>query len=74
MVVLDGFLHGMVERNPPLSARKFLKHNMPMLIEETGRKYGGEGYKTARELSKAFRSSIKLAENLKRRKRDIMKL
>jgi len=69
MLILDGFLHGMVERNPPLSARKFLKHNLPMLIEETGRIYEREGYKTAKELKKAIQLSIKLAENLKRRKR-----
>ncbi len=74
MLIVDGLLHGLVEMNPPLSARKFLKHNIPRLIEETGRICGGEGYRTARELSKAFQSSIKLAENLRRRKRAMMSL
>ena len=73
MLMLDGFLHGMVEMNPPLSFRKFLKHNVPMLIEEVGRTYGAESYGTAREFSKAFRLSTKLIENLKRRKRAISK-
>jgi hypothetical protein len=53
--------------NPPQSARKFLKHNLPMLIEETGRICGGEGYKNAKELGKAIQSSMKLAENLRKR-------
>jgi len=44
-----------------------------MLIEEFGRTYGIEGYRTARELSKAFRSSTKLTESLKRRKGALMK-
>jgi hypothetical protein len=74
MLIIDGFLHGLIERNPPLSARKFLKHNIPMLIEETGRIYGGEGYKTAKELRKAIQPSIRLAENLKKRKKVLMKL
>jgi len=68
MLILDGLLHGLVERNPPLSVRKFLRHNIPMLIEEVGRTYGREGYKAAKELRKAIQSSIKLAQNLRRRK------
>jgi len=66
MLIIDGFLHGLVERNPPLSVRKFLKHNVPMLIEEAGREYGKEGYKAAKELRKAVQSSLKLAEKLKK--------
>jgi len=73
MLILDGFLHGLVEMNPPQSARKFLKHNIPTLIEETGRTYGKEGYKTAKELRKAMQLSMKLAENLKRREKALMK-
>ena len=68
MLILDGFLHGLIERDPPLSARKFLKHNIPRLIEEIGRTYGKEGYKAAKELGKAVRSSIRQVENLRRRK------
>jgi hypothetical protein len=67
MLILDGFLHGLVEMNPPQSARKFLKHNLPMLIEQTGRTCQGEGYESAKELAKAIQSSIKLAENLRKR-------
>ena len=72
ILILDGFLHRLVERKTPLSARKFLKHNIPMLIEEIGRSYGTEGYKTAKELRKAINLSMKLAESLKRRKRTPM--
>jgi len=68
MLIIDGFLHGLVERNPPLSVRKFLRHNIPMLMEEVGRTYGREGYKAAKELRKAIQSSIELAQNLRRRK------
>jgi len=74
ILIVDGFIHGLVERNPPLSIRKFLKHNLPMLIEEVSRTYGREGYKTARELRKAVKASIELAERLKRRKDASMKL
>jgi len=64
MLMLDGLLHGTVEMNPPLSVKKFLKHNVPRLIEEVDGTYGTEGYRTAREFSEAFRSSTKLIENL----------
>ena len=70
-MIVDEDMAELVEMNPPLSARKFLKHTIP--IEEAGGAYGGEGYRTTRELSKAVRSTIKLAENLKRRKQAPMK-
>ena len=32
--VVDTFLHGLVEQDPPLSARKFLKYTVPKLIQQ----------------------------------------
>jgi hypothetical protein len=32
--ILDGFLHVMVERNPSLSVRKFLIHNLPLFVKQ----------------------------------------
>jgi len=32
-IVLDGFLHALVEQNPPLTIRKFIRHNLPRLIK-----------------------------------------
>jgi hypothetical protein len=32
--VLDGLLHGLVERNPPVSVRKFVKYNLPEIIKK----------------------------------------
>ena len=34
LIILDGFLHAMVERNPSLSVRKFLIHNLPVLVKQ----------------------------------------
>jgi len=36
-VLLDGFLHALVEQNPSESFRKFLKYNLPRLIKELER-------------------------------------
>ena len=33
-ILLDGLLHGLVEQNPPLTIRKFVKYNLPKLIEQ----------------------------------------
>ncbi len=33
-LLLDGLLHGVVERNPPESVMKFIHHNLPTLLEE----------------------------------------
>ncbi len=33
-ILLDGFLHGLVERNPSESTRKFLVYNLPKLIKQ----------------------------------------
>jgi len=32
LLILDGFLHSLVEQNPPLSVRKFLRYNLPRLV------------------------------------------
>lgn len=33
-ILLDGFLHGLVERDPSESTRKFLVYNLPELIKQ----------------------------------------
>jgi hypothetical protein len=33
-VLVDGILHGLVEQNPPVSVRKFVKFNLPLLIKQ----------------------------------------
>ena len=32
-MILDGFLHALIKQNPPLSIRKFIRHNLSKLIE-----------------------------------------
>jgi len=33
-VLVDGILHGLVEQNPSLTFRKFIRHNLPKLIDK----------------------------------------
>ncbi len=33
-ILLDGFLHGLVEQNPPESVLKFLRYNLPTILDE----------------------------------------
>lgn len=37
-VLVDGILHGMVEKDPPESLRKFVKYNLPKIVKEIARK------------------------------------
>lgn len=32
-VLVDGLLHGLIEQNPPESALKFLRYNLPAIID-----------------------------------------
>jgi len=34
LILIDTLLHALTERNPPLTIRKFLRHNLSQLIEE----------------------------------------
>jgi hypothetical protein len=34
LIFLDGFLHSLVEKNPPLSVRKFITYNLPELLKQ----------------------------------------
>jgi len=34
IMILDGLLHGIVERNPSASTVKFIKYNLPKLLEQ----------------------------------------
>ena len=33
-ILVDGLLHAFVEQNPPVTIRKFIKYNLPKLIEQ----------------------------------------
>jgi hypothetical protein len=35
-VLLDGFLHALVEQDPPTSVRKFMKYNVPRIVKQLG--------------------------------------
>jgi len=37
-ILVDGLLHGLVEQNPPITIRKFIKHNLPKLVEQIRKK------------------------------------
>ena len=36
-IILDEFLHALIEQNPPLTIRKFIRHNLPKLIQQIKR-------------------------------------
>lgn len=33
LIFVDGLLHAIVEQNPPLSIRKFIRNNLPKLLD-----------------------------------------
>jgi len=33
LIIVDGVLHGLVEQNPPLSFKKFIKYNLPLMMK-----------------------------------------
>jgi ATP-dependent RNA circularization protein (DNA/RNA ligase family) len=37
-ILVDGILHGMVEKDPPESFRKFVRYNLPQIVKEIARK------------------------------------
>ena len=37
-IFVDGLLHGLVEKDPPKSIRKFMKYNLPKLIKQLKKK------------------------------------
>ena len=37
-ILLDGFLHALVEKDPPASVIKFVKYNLPEILEHLGDK------------------------------------
>ncbi len=39
VIVVDGVLHALIERNPKVSFIKFLKYNLSPLIKELTKKY-----------------------------------
>jgi hypothetical protein len=40
MIFLDGLLHAMVENDPDVSVRKFIRYNVPRLVKLITRKSG----------------------------------
>jgi hypothetical protein len=41
-IFMDGFLHALLEQNAPVSARKFIRYNLPKMLERMGKKHGSE--------------------------------
>jgi len=37
-ILVDGILHAMVEQNPPTTIQKFIKYNLPKILEQTAKK------------------------------------
>jgi hypothetical protein len=37
-ILADGILHAMVEQNPPATIQKFIKYNLPKILEQSARK------------------------------------
>jgi hypothetical protein len=37
LLILDGIIHGIVEKNPPESTVKFIQYNLPKLISKHAR-------------------------------------
>ena len=33
-ILVDGFLHGLIERDPPTTIKKFLKYNLPEILKQ----------------------------------------
>jgi hypothetical protein len=40
--LLDGFLHALVERDPPQTVRKFVKYNLPEIVKQLSEKREGQ--------------------------------
>jgi hypothetical protein len=41
-ILLDAFLHAMVERDPPQSVRKFVKYNLPEILKQLNERQQGQ--------------------------------
>jgi hypothetical protein len=41
-ILLDAFLHAMVERDPPESFRKFVRYNLPELLKQLSERKQGQ--------------------------------
>jgi hypothetical protein len=41
-ILLDGFLHGLVEKNPPETVRKFLRYSLPELVKQIEKSSQGQ--------------------------------
>ena len=37
-ILVDGILHAMVEQNPSTSIQKFIKYNLPIVLEQSAKK------------------------------------
>jgi len=57
LLIVDGFLHALVENDPPLSARKFLTYSLPTLLSELG----GADKKTAKIARTVIKRTVKFA-------------
>ena len=41
-ILVDGLLHAMVEQNPPITVKKFIRYNLPKLMEQIREKSRGD--------------------------------
>ena len=41
-ILLDGFLHGLIEKDPPASVMKFVKYNLPEILKQLSDKQKGK--------------------------------
>jgi len=46
LIFLDGFLHALLEQNAPVSARKFIKYNLPKMVEQMSKKHAPRAKQT----------------------------
>jgi len=63
--VVDGILHGLVERNPPASIRKFIKYNLPPVLSQLG----GTDPEIVSAGDRMLKDMIRLARRLQRASR-----
>ena len=46
---IDTFLHAVVEQNPQESIEKFIRYNLPFIIDNVVKALGGQGKQAAKE-------------------------
>jgi hypothetical protein len=68
ILVVDGILHALVEKNPPSSLGKFLMYSMPKILSETK-----TDVKQRNEMQLALKEMMKLTRRLRREAKTLKK-